>query len=66
MSTQTFQVEANWQDEREGGFAGEAMRQVWTLTELDKLCFTCPLPKCKEDSVKCPMNIAKAAQKASK
>lgn len=63
MSQTSFQVESNWQDDCEGGFAGDTMRQVWTLTELDKLCFTCSLPKCKEDSAKCPIKMAKAATK---
>lgn len=67
MTATSFQIETNWNDDsRDGGFSGDSMRQVWTLTELDKLCFTCELPKCKEDSVKCPINVAKASAKNSK
>jgi hypothetical protein len=66
MAMNSIQIESNWQDEREGGFAGDSMRQVWVINELEKLCFTCPLKECKEDSKKCPINIAKAEKKASK
>ena len=31
----------------------------YTLTNLEKLCFKCPLPDCKENSNKCLIRIAK-------
>lgn len=60
----SFQIECNWQDERSE--TTEAPRTLYVVNELEKLCFTCPLKECKEDSKKCPINIAKAAKKASK
>ncbi len=66
MAQTTFQVESNWQDDCEGTFAGSSMRQTWVVNELEKLCFTCPLKECKEDSKQCPIKMAKAAKKAKK
>lgn len=63
MSFQSIQIESNWQDDCEGTFVGESNRQSWVVNELEKLCFTCPLKECKEDSKHCPIKIAKAAKK---
>ena len=35
----------------------------YDLTNEEELCFTCPLKDCKENSVKCPINIARAGAK---
>lgn len=32
----------------------------YELTDTDRLCFTCPLSDCKENSKKCPINIIKS------
>lgn len=61
----SFQIECNWQDERSES-TEDNRGSVFVVNELEKLCFTCPLKECKEDSKKCPINIAKAAKKASK
>ena len=59
----SFQIECNWQDDR-AETREDNRGAVFMVNELEKLCFTCPLKDCKEDSVKCPINIAKAAKKA--
>lgn len=59
----SFQIECNWQDERSEN-REDNRGSVFVVNELEKLCFTCPLKECKEDSKKCPINIAKAAKKA--
>ena len=61
----SFQIECNWQDERSEN-REDNRGSVFVVNELEKLCFTCPLKECKEDSKKCPINIAKAAKKAAK
>lgn len=58
MEKQTMdniQTETNWQDTPNDAAADTNHE----LSELDKLCFTCPLTDCKSASKKCPINIAK-------
>lgn len=37
-----------------------SVTENFELTDVERLCFTCPLPDCKEKSKKCLINIAKA------
>jgi hypothetical protein len=62
MSSTTLYVEPAFFE----NFDGEKSPFDYTLTDVEKLCFTCPLLECKENSVKCPMNIALAAMKKGK
>jgi len=57
MSNTTIYVEANWDHDAYEGNPNE-----YALSELDSLCFQCPLSECKENSVKCLQNIAKKAK----
>jgi len=37
-----------------------------TLSELDKICFRCPLPQCDESNPDCPHRLALAAGNVSR
>lgn len=52
----TLFQEINWDADPIKNSNGE--EDKYTLDELDLLCFTCPLADCKENSKKCPRNIA--------
>lgn len=62
MSTQTLFIEPAFFE----NFDSETPAFDYTLTDVEKLCFTCPLTECKENSAKCPMNIALAEMRKNK
>jgi hypothetical protein len=53
MSTATIQVEPAFFENFESPLAPFD----YTLTDVEKSCFQCPLSECKENSRKCPINI---------
>lgn len=52
----TLFIEENWDESVD---TTAAVKEEWILTDLDKLCFNCPLDDCKENSKKCLINVAK-------
>jgi hypothetical protein len=56
MATQTFYVEPAFFE----NFDSKSAPFDYTLNQEEKLCFTCPLSECKENSNKCPINILRA------
>ena len=59
MSIESIQIEPAFFE----NFNSEKPAFDFTLTDVEKLCFSCPLTECKENSNKCPMNIALAAMR---
>ncbi len=51
-------IEENW-DETPIDKTANIKKDEWVLTDMDKLCFNCPLDDCKENSKKCLINRAK-------
>lgn len=59
----SIQAEATYGDFLDFDENGDPIRldpNKYALSDLDELCFTCPLPDCKENSNKCPIKIVKA------
>jgi len=55
----TIYQDSNWD---ENPVVKTTDNDYYALGEFDHLCFTCPLSDCKENSKKCPINIAKTAK----
>ena len=53
----TLYIEENW--DATPIDTTQPVETDYELTDLDRLCFSCPLSDCKENSKKCLINIAK-------
>jgi len=52
----TLYIEENWDDT---AIDTTIETTDYTLTDIEKLCFKCPMEDCKENSNKCLIKIAK-------
>lgn len=53
----TLYIEENWDESPVEKIITN--NEEWKLTDIEKLCFNCPLDDCKENSKKCLINRIK-------
>ena len=56
----TLYIDSNWDETPIDKNA--TVINDYELTDIDRLCFKCPLDDCKENSKKCLINIAKKSK----